>query len=74
MTETATLSRLLFDRLTQDGHITLDAWVSFKQSNGVQGHQVEPLLIEVLSHMCTMAGELQAETNRLAAALHKHTG
>ena len=74
MTETSDLARILFDWLTQDGRITLDGWVDFKTEHGVEPRMIEPVLVEVLSHMCSMNLELTQEVGRLSHALARRTG
>jgi hypothetical protein len=69
MSETPDLVRRLYDHCTTTCTLDLDAWVTFMAEQGVEPQQVESVLIAVLGHLCTLAGELTEETNRLAHAL-----
>ena len=69
MTETAILSRALVDLCTMTGRLDLGIWADFKTAHGVETQQVEPVLVQTLAHVLTLAGELQREMDRLTIAL-----
>ena len=69
MTETQSLARLLFDRCTVDGHLDLGTWADFKAAHHVEEWMIEPVLVQTMQHVLTLAGELQREMERLAVAL-----
>ena len=68
------LARHVFDRLTVSGTLTEAEWSTFKAEHGVEPQQIEPVLVEVVGHLCTMAGELTAEVGRLSLALARRSG
>ena len=68
MTETKSLARLLFDRCTMTGRLDLGTWADFKAAHHVE-EQVEPVLVQTMQHVLTLAGELQREMDRLTVAL-----
>ena len=74
MTETASLSRHLFDRLTVAGRLDLGTWCDFKTEIGVEAQQIEPVLVEVIGHILVLANEQQREMERLSVALAWRTG
>jgi hypothetical protein len=55
-------------------HPDLDAWVTFKAEHGVEPRMIEPTLVMVIQHLCTLSLELTQEVGRLSAALHKRAG
>ena len=69
MTETEVLTRALVDHCTMTGHLDVGVWADFKTAHGVEAQQVEPVLVQTLTHVLTLAGELQRETERLTIAL-----
>jgi hypothetical protein len=69
MTETAALTRALLDHCTMTGRLDLGVWADFKIAHAVEAQQIEPVLVEVIGHVLTLAGELQRETERLTIAL-----
>jgi hypothetical protein len=71
MTTPDDLARRLYDHLTITGRLYLDTWCTFEREHGVQGQQCEPVLVEVIGHLCTLAGELTAEVGRLSVALSR---
>ena len=74
MSETHDLARCLFNDITVTGSLTDAAWQTFQQRHSMTIDQREAVLLSTLRHVLTMTGELQAEMNRLAAALHRYTG
>ena len=74
MTETHDLAARLFDRLTVTGRLDLGTWCDFKTEHGVEARMIEPVLVLALQQTLTLAGELQAEVERLSIALSRRTG
>jgi CheY-like chemotaxis protein len=68
MTETTVLTRALVDLCTMTGRLDAGIWAGFKTADAVEPQQVEPVLVEVIGHLCTLAGELQREMDRLSIA------
>jgi len=69
MTETTVVTRALVDLCTMTGRLDLGIWADFKTAHAVEVQQVEPVLVQTLAHVLTLAGELQRETERLTIAL-----
>ena len=69
MNETADLVRHLFDHLTVAGTLTEDDWLRFKSDHRVEPEQIEVVLVLTIHHLCSLAGELQQEADRLSIAL-----
>ena len=42
-------------------------WCAFKRERHVEGHQVEPVLVEVIGHLCTMSLELTPGSGQAGA-------
>ncbi len=69
MTETTVLTRALVDLCTMTGRLDLGIWADFKTAHAVEVQQVEPVLVEVIGHILTLANEQQQEMERLSVAL-----
>jgi hypothetical protein len=74
MTEPSDLARHLFDQVTTTGTLDLGTWCDFEAEHGVEAQQIEPLLVEVIGHVLTLAGELQREVGSLSHALSRRCG
>jgi hypothetical protein len=69
MTETTALTRALVDHCTMTGRLDLGTWADFKTAHAVEAQQVEPVLVEVIGHLCTLSRALTEEVGRLSHAL-----
>jgi hypothetical protein len=70
VTETTDLTRRLFDHVATTGTLDLRGWCDFKREHHVEPQQIEPVLVDVISHLC----DVTAEANRLSHALSRRGG
>jgi hypothetical protein len=69
MTETTALTRALVDLCTMTGRLDLGIWADFKTAHVIEAQQIEPVLVDVIGHLCTLSRELTEEVGRLSHAL-----
>ena len=69
VTETAALTRALLNHCTMTGRLDLGVWADFKTAHVIEVQQIEPVLVEVIGHLCTLSRELTEEVGRLNHAL-----
>ena len=69
MTETTILTRALLEHCIMTGRLDLGVWADFKTAHAVEAQQIEPVLVEVIGHLCTLSRELTEDVGRLSHAL-----